>query len=94
MVFEASKENEKIIININNKNNYTTGWFIYLNNNSLDKVEYHSIFFTEENDWLCMKRILIEAKRFLKERQTSDKGLIDVCWNNFFQSKQPVLFNY
>ena len=98
MVYKAKREKEELKFIISNEGKNFSGIFLYtktsekeLFSHSVEFTQYASSPIKDEDEWTVAHRLLISANVFLDSVHSPKKGLTDICWEQFFNSKQPIL---
>ncbi len=91
MNYSAEKNDRHIIYSISkckNDNNLYKGWYSY----SSDKGNYISTDITGKDEWSVMKKMFFDSIRQIAKCYNENiEELTSDCWNQFFNSKQPLL---
>ncbi|MCQ2596579.1 MAG: hypothetical protein MJ181_01915 [Treponema sp.] len=94
MVYRAERKNEKLKFIITKEGMKFEGVFLYTKQSeeNVDLLtQYVSSPIKDEDEWKVANRLLLAANSYLDSVRTSKKGLTDICWQKFFNSKQPGL---
>lgn len=94
MIYQAERNNEilKFIIKKEDMKFVGIFWYSKNTNENTDKItQYKSSPIKDEDEWKVVYRLLLAANNYLDSVKTSKKGLSDICWQSFFNSKQQVL---
>lgn len=91
MNYSAKKNDRRIIYSISkckNDANLYKGWFMYTS----DKGKYISTEIKGKDEWSVMEKMFFDSiRQIAKCYYENIEELTDDCWNQFFNSKQPLL---
>lgn len=100
MLYEAKSKSNKLLIKIEKSTESSTlsqlfkGIFQIEKNDNGHINKYVSNIFTNSNEWDLVRTLLFHADFQLIKMNLGAEGFVNVIWDKFFDSKQPMLIQY